>query len=72
MASSTDAPPTDPTDDAPKTPVTTKPLGEAQREVWFEGSDIVTALRAYDGDREYDLPSKSTFTRPSCPSERVM
>ena len=58
VASSIDA---SPTDDA-KTPVTTKPLGKAQHEAWFQGTDIVAALRIYDGDREYDLPSKSTFT----------
>lgn len=51
-----------PTDAAPKTPVKTKPLGEAQHDAWFEGPDVVTALRIYDGDREYALPSKSTFT----------
>jgi len=59
MASSHDAPPTDA---APKTPVKTKPLGEAQHEAWFEGPDIVTALRIYDRDQEYALPAKSTFT----------
>src|SRR5262249_18999201 len=59
MASSTDAPPTN---DAPKTPAKTKPLGEAQLGAWFEGPDVVTALRIFDGDREYALSSKSTFT----------
>ena len=50
------------TDVAHKTPVKTKPLGEAQREAWFEGPDVVTALRVYNGNREIALPSKATFT----------
>ena len=62
VASSHDAHPTNAADAAPKTPVKTKPLGEAQREAWFEGADVVTTLRIYGGDQEYALPSKSTFT----------
>lgn len=46
----------------PRTPVKTEPIGDEQREAWFEGSEIVTALRVYDGDREYPLPPKATFT----------
>jgi pSer/pThr/pTyr-binding forkhead associated (FHA) protein len=49
-------------DDAPKTPVKTRPLEDAQRDAWFEGPDVVTALRVYDGDLEYALPAKATFT----------
>lgn len=51
-----------PADAGPKTPVKTEPLGDEQREAWFEGPDIVTALRVYDGNREYPLPPKTTFT----------
>lgn len=51
-----------PLDASPKTPVQTEPLGEEQREAWFEGPDLVTALRVYDGNREYPLPRKETFT----------
>jgi hypothetical protein len=50
------------TSTTPKTPVKTRPLDEAQREAWFEGPDVVTALRVYDGDREHALPRKATFT----------
>jgi pSer/pThr/pTyr-binding forkhead associated (FHA) protein len=50
-----DAPP-------PETPVKTKPLSEEKREAWFEGPDVITAIRIYDGDREYSLPSKPAFT----------
>ncbi len=46
---------------SPKTPIKTEPLG-AGPEAWFEGPDIVTALRIYDGDREYPLPRKTAFT----------
>lgn len=47
-------------DNPHKTPIT-EPLGDGP-EAWFEGPDIVTALRIYDGDREYPLPRKATFT----------
>jgi pSer/pThr/pTyr-binding forkhead associated (FHA) protein len=47
---------------APKTPVQTDPLGDEQREAWYEGPDVVTALRVYDGDREYPLPQKAIAT----------
>jgi hypothetical protein len=46
---------------SPKTPIKTEPLGESL-DPWFEGPDIVTALRIFDGDREYPLPRKATFT----------
>src|SRR5689334_19672675 len=46
----------------PKTPVKTRPLDETQRGTWFEGPDLVTALRVYDGDLEYALPRWATFT----------
>jgi hypothetical protein len=46
----------------PTTPVKTRPLDDAQRGAWFEGPDVVTALRIYDGDREYALPLRATFT----------
>ncbi len=49
-------------DAAPKTPIKTRPLDEAQRGAWFEGPDVVTALRVYDADQEYMLPPKATFT----------
>jgi hypothetical protein len=52
----------EPEDGALKTPVRTKPLDEAQRGPWFDGPDVVTALRVYDGDIEYELPRKGTFT----------
>lgn len=58
MAFANDSPP----DAAPKTPVRTKPLDEARRGAWFEGPDVVTALRVYDGEGEYALPLKPTFT----------
>jgi hypothetical protein len=48
--------------EAPKTPARTKPLDEAQRGPWFEGPDVVTALRVYDDDLEYALPLDMTFT----------
>jgi len=54
-----DAPTTNP---APKTPAETEPLGDELREVWYEGPDVVTALRIYDGDREYPLPQKTIST----------
>jgi FHA domain len=47
---------------APKTPAETEPLGDEQREAWYEGPDVVTALRVYDGDREYPLPAKAIAT----------
>jgi hypothetical protein len=46
----------------PSTPARTQPLDEAQREAWFEGPDVVTALRIYDGDVEYELPRQATVT----------
>ncbi len=49
-------------DAAPRTPVKTRPLDETQRDAWFEGPDVVTALRVYDGDAEYALPLATTFT----------
>jgi FHA domain len=45
-----------------KTPARTKPLTAAQRDAWFEGPDDITALRVYDGDVEYELPCRPTFT----------
>jgi hypothetical protein len=45
----------------PKTPPQTEPLRE-QPESWIEGPDIVTALRVFDGEREFQLPRKATFT----------
>ncbi len=53
---------TDDTNASPKTPVQTEPLAEVAREERFEGPDLVTAVRVYDGDREYPLPPKATFT----------
>ncbi|HWO17595.1 MAG TPA: FHA domain-containing protein [Kofleriaceae bacterium] len=47
---------------APQTPVETEPLDEVHRGAWFEGPDVVTALRVYDGEREYVLPHKLVFT----------
>lgn len=44
-----------------KTPLHTEPLRE-HPEAWIEGPDIVTALRLFDGELEYPLPRKSTFT----------
>jgi hypothetical protein len=41
---------------SPETPVRTDPLPEAQRGAWFDGDDIVTALREYDTAVEYQLP----------------
>lgn len=46
----------------PKTPALTAPLDETQRDAWFDGADVVTALRIYDGDVEYELPRKATVT----------
>jgi hypothetical protein len=45
----------------PNTPPETDPLREPP-EAWIEGPDIVTALRVFDGEREYQLPRKTTFT----------
>jgi hypothetical protein len=45
-----------------KTPVKTEPLGEGHREAWFEGPDVVTALRVFDGGQEHPLPHQATFT----------
>ena len=56
------SPPASGDEGSTKTPVQTKPLDDAQRGAWFEGPDVVTALRMYDGDIEYELPRKSTFT----------
>lgn len=50
------------TDAAPRTPIETRPLDEAQRGAWFEGPDVVTALRVYGDDLEYSLPPMATFT----------
>lgn len=65
-----DEPAADPTSPPPpggdhgsaKTPVRTRPLDEAQRGAWVDGPDDITALRIYDGDVEYELPPKGTFT----------
>jgi FHA domain-containing protein len=68
---SSDEPATDPASPPPpsgedngsaKTPVRTRPLDDAQRGAWFDGPDDITALRVYDGDVEYELPRKGTFT----------
>lgn len=45
----------------PKTPPDTEPIRE-HPEAWIEGPDIVTALRIFDGELEYKLPRKATFT----------
>ena len=45
-----------------KTPARTKPLADAQRDAWFDGPDDITALGVYDGDVEYELPRRPTFT----------
>lgn len=47
---------------APKTPVKTEPLDDDEREAWYEGPDVVTALRVYDGDRDFPLPPKAIST----------
>src|SRR5215475_11551085 len=47
---------------APKTPVKTRPLGELQRSTWFDGPDVVTALRVLDEDLECSLPHGPAFT----------
>jgi hypothetical protein len=46
----------------PRTPARTAPLDETQRDAWFEGPDVVTALRIHDGDLEYELPRKAAVT----------
>jgi pSer/pThr/pTyr-binding forkhead associated (FHA) protein len=46
----------------PRTPARTAPLDETQRGAWFDGPDVVTALRVFDGDVEYELPPKATVT----------
>lgn len=56
------SPPASGDEGSPRTPVRTKPLDDAQRGAWFEGPDVVTALRMYDGAVEYELPRKHTFT----------
>ncbi|MEJ7598502.1 MAG: FHA domain-containing protein [Kofleriaceae bacterium] len=52
----------EPDEASPRTPVRTKPLDETQRDAWFEGPDVVTALHVYEGDVEYQLPPKATLT----------
>lgn len=49
---------------APGTPqMKTRTLPEAQRGAWYEGPDVVTGLRVYGTDVEFDLPrDKKTFT----------
>jgi hypothetical protein len=42
--------------DSPKTPVRTDPLAETQRGAWYDGLDMITALKEYDGVLEWDLP----------------
>ena len=42
--------------EAPKTPVRTAPLAEAQRGAWYDGPDMVTWIREYNGIVEYHLP----------------
>jgi hypothetical protein len=49
-------------DAAPQTPARTPPLDEIRRGAWFEGPDVVTALRVYDGGVEHALPLATTFT----------
>jgi len=49
-------------DGSPRTPIQTRPLDEAHRGAWFEGTDAVVALRVYDGEMEWELPRKGTFT----------
>lgn len=44
------------------TPPRTRPLDEAQRAAWFDGPDLVTAVRVYDGDAEYEVPRTATIT----------
>lgn len=46
----------------PKTPARTRPLDETQRDAWFDGPDVVTALRIYDGDVEHELPREPMVT----------
>src|SRR5689334_3216007 len=41
---------------SPKTPLQTDPMPEAQRGAWFEGQDLITAIREYDGQVEFILP----------------
>jgi hypothetical protein len=48
--------------DGPETPARTTPLDETQRDAWFEGPDVVTAIRIYDGDVEHELPRKAAIT----------
>jgi len=40
----------------PKTPARTDPLADAQRGAWFDGTDMVTSLREYDGALDLELP----------------
>jgi pSer/pThr/pTyr-binding forkhead associated (FHA) protein len=55
--------PDEPSVGSPKTPVRTDPLAESQRGPWYEGPDMVTALREYDGVAEFEVPpGLSQFT----------
>src|SRR5262245_7879997 len=47
---------------SPRTPVQTRPLDDAQRGAWYEGPDVVTALRIPDEDQEYSRPARATVT----------
>lgn len=44
------------------TPARTRLFDAAHRGPWFEGPDLVTALRIYDEDVEYELPPALAFT----------
>lgn len=44
------------------TPAQTPPLAAPRRGAWFEGPDVVTALREYDGAFERELPRHGSFT----------
>jgi FHA domain len=39
-----------------KTPVRTDPLPEEQRGAWYDGADVITGIREYDGAVEFELP----------------
>lgn len=45
------------------TPARTPPIDEVQCEAWFDGDDVIVALREFNVDREYDLPLGITSFR---------
>ena len=53
-------------------PMKTRTLPETQRGIWFDDPDVVTMLRVYGSDTEFDLPrTGKTFTLGSSPERDI-